>query len=70
MQEYIKELQDKVGLTEEQATQAVMVLFEKIKSKIPEPLQAMAANMFAGDQEEGSLLDKLKQFQKNAGGEG
>lgn len=62
MQEYIQELQEKVGLTEEQATQAVKVLFEKIKSKIPEPLQAMAANLFADSDEESSLMDKLRQF--------
>lgn len=65
MEEYIKALQEKVGLTEEQATQAVQVLFEKIKAKIPEPLQAMAANLFASDAGEGSLMDKLKAFQQN-----
>lgn len=68
MEEYIKELQEKVGLTEEQATKAVNVLFEKIKSKIPEPLQAMAANLFASDEGEGSLMDKLQQFQQNKKG--
>jgi len=69
MEEYIRELQEKVGLTEEQATKAVAVLFEKVKSKIPEPLQQMAANMFGageGSQEEGgSIIDKMQQFAKN-----
>lgn len=64
MQEYIRELQEKAGLTEEQATRAVAVLIEKVKSKIPEPLQGMVENIFA-DQEEGmSLQDKLKRFQQ------
>lgn len=69
MEEYVKELQEKVGLTEEQATKAVQVLFEKLKSNIPEPLQQMAQNMFMNDSsgEGDSLMDKVQQFQQNLG---
>lgn len=70
MQDYVRELQEKVGLTEEQATQSVQVLFEKLKSSIPAPLQQMAENMFMGgssENEEGSLMDKVQQFQQNFG---
>lgn len=74
MQEYIKALQEEVGLTEEQATKSVQVLLEKIKENIPEPFQAMAANMFLGGDsesgtEEDSLMDKVKQFAQKTKGD-
>ncbi len=65
MQEYIRELQEKAGLTEEQATKAVTVLIEKVKSKIPEPLQGMVEHVFADNGEGLSIQDKLKSFQQN-----
>lgn len=68
MQEYVRELQEKVGLSEEQAVKSVQVLFEKLKSKIPEPMQQMAENMFMNDSgEENSLQDKIQKFQQNLG---
>ncbi|HLR36447.1 MAG TPA: hypothetical protein VK084_00240 [Chitinophagaceae bacterium] len=68
MQEYVRELQEKVGLSEEQAVKSVQVLFEKLKSKIPEPMQQMAENMFMNDsEEENSLQDKIQKFQQNLG---
>ncbi len=68
MQEYVRELQEKVGLSEEQAVKSVQVLFEKLKSKIPEPMQQMAENMFMNDSEEAnSLQDKIQKFQQNLG---
>lgn len=66
MQEYIKELQEKVGLTEEQATKAVAVLIAKIKSKVPESLQGMVDNVIGSQGEEESLEDKIRKFQGKA----
>lgn len=64
MQEYIQELQEKAGLTEEQATKAMAVLLAKIKSKVPEAFHGIIDNLFADKKkrEEGSFQDKYKDF--------
>lgn len=65
MQEFINELKEKVGLTEEQATKAVEVLFEKIKSKVPESLHDLMGSFFADAKKEGgSIVDKMQNMAK------
>lgn len=64
MQEYIQELQEKAGLTEEQATKAMEVLVAKIKSKVPVAFHGIIDNLFADKEkkESSSFQDKYKDF--------
>lgn len=54
MQEYIQELQEKAGLTKEQATKAMTVLVDKIKSKVPDAFHGIINNLFSDKEENAS----------------
>ena len=61
MEEYIKELQDKVGLTAEQAKKAIEAIVGKVKSKIPESLHGSIDSIFSQQTQ-----DKVNQFSQQA----
>lgn len=61
MEEYIKELQDKVGLTAEQAKKAIETIVGKVKSKIPESLHGAIDGVFSQQN-----ADKVNQFRQQA----
>ncbi|GEP90897.1 hypothetical protein SAMN05660909_00732 [Chitinophaga terrae (ex Kim and Jung 2007)] len=54
MQELIQQLQDKAGLTAEQAAQAIDVIKEYVKGKLPPFIAGTVDNWFAGMAKEGS----------------
>lgn len=49
MDELVKILVSKVGLSEEQATQAVKVMVEFAKERLPEPYAGMIDGLLDGD---------------------
>lgn len=59
MQEYINELQQKVGLTAEQAKSAIETIVNKVKTKIPESLHGSIDSIFSGNA--GNTLSSLQQ---------
>lgn len=61
MEEYIKELQDKVGLTADQARKAIEAIVGKVKSKIPESLHGSIDSIFSQQ-----TKDKVAQLQQQA----
>jgi len=48
MDELVKNLQIKVGLSEEQATQAVKIMIEFVKERVPEPYAGMIDGLVDG----------------------
>lgn len=66
MQEYIDELQQKAGLTEEQAKQAIDVIVSKVKSKVPESFHSAIDNLFAGQTASDALKQKYQDFSDQA----
>jgi hypothetical protein len=50
MQEMVKQLMDKAGLTQEQAEKSIMVIKEYIQSQLPPMMQGMVDN-FMGQQQ-------------------
>lgn len=67
MQEYIDELQQKVGLTADQAKQAVETIVNKVKSKVPESFHSAIDNLFAGQTASDALKQKYQDFSDQAG---
>lgn len=69
MQEYIDELQRKVGLTAEQAKQAVEAIVGKVKSKIPESLHGAVDGIFSGKAQEtfSTFQQKAEGYANQAG---
>jgi hypothetical protein len=61
MEEYIKELQDKVGLTADQAKKAIEAIVGKVKSKVPESLHGSIDSIFSQQ-----TKDKVNQFTQQA----
>lgn len=61
MEEYIKELQEKAGLTAEQAKKAIETIVTKVKSKIPESLHGSIDSIFSQQ-----TKDKMASFQQQA----
>ncbi|MGH2643577.1 MAG: hypothetical protein ACRDE2_06495 [Chitinophagaceae bacterium] len=66
MQEYIDELQQKAGLTAEQAQQAVEIIVNKVKSKVPESFHSAIDNLFAGQTASDALKQKYQDFSDQA----
>lgn len=66
MQEYIDELQQKAGLTEEQAKQAIDIIVNKVKSKVPESFHSAIDNLFAGQTASDALKQKYQDFSDQA----
>lgn len=66
MQEYIDELQQKAGLTEDQAKQAVEIIVSKVKSKVPESFHSAIDNLFAGQTASDALKQKYQNFSDQA----
>ncbi len=71
MQELIQQLQEKAGLTAEQAAQSIDVIKEYVKGKLPPFIAGTVDNWFAGvsgkTEEKGeSLMDKAGDFLDNA----
>ncbi|TAM97345.1 MAG: hypothetical protein EPN39_11440 [Chitinophagaceae bacterium] len=66
MQEYIDELQQKAGLTEEQAKQAIDIIVNKVKSKVPETFHSAIDNLFAGQTASDALKQKYQDFSDQA----
>lgn len=66
MQEYIDELQQKAGLTEQQAKQAIDIIVNKVKSKVPESFHSAIDNLFAGQTASDALKQKYQDFSDQA----
>jgi hypothetical protein len=69
MQEYINELQQKVGLTAEQAKQAIETIVNKVKSKVPESLHGSIDSIFSGQGASGAgaaFQEKAQAFSSQA----
>ncbi|HEX5552429.1 MAG TPA: phage tail tape measure C-terminal domain-containing protein [Chitinophagaceae bacterium] len=64
MQEYINELQQKAGLTAEQAKKAIETIIAKVKSKVPESFHGGIDSIFAGQGE--SIQQKYQAFSDQA----
>lgn len=56
MQELINELQSKAGLTSEQAQQAVSVMTNFVKSKLPDGLAGKVEDLMSGNFNLGNLF--------------
>ncbi|WP_143310673.1 hypothetical protein [Chitinophaga vietnamensis] len=71
MQELIQQLQEKAGLTAEQAEQSINVIKEYVKGKLPPFIAGTVDNWFAGmsgNKAEGksdSITDKASDFLEN-----
>lgn len=65
MQEYIDELQEKAGLTAEQAKKAIETIVAKVKSKVPESFHASIDGIFAG-QTSDNFQQKARSFSDQA----
>ncbi|GAA4303168.1 hypothetical protein [Compostibacter hankyongensis] len=66
MQEFIQELQQKVGLNPDQAKQAVETILEKIKAKVPESFHGAIDSIFSGENVD-NLVQKAEGFLGGAG---
>ncbi|MFB6457478.1 hypothetical protein ACE38W_19565 [Chitinophaga sp. Hz27] len=71
MQELIQQLQEKVGLTAEQATQSIDVIKEYVKGKLPPFIAGTVDSWFAGmagkTEEKGDgIMDKAGDFLDHA----
>lgn len=66
MQEYIDELKQKAGLTEEQAKQAIEIIVNKVKSKVPESFHSAIDNLFAGQTASDALKQKYQNYSDQA----
>ncbi len=70
MEALIKKVQEKTGLTAEQAKSAVASVMEFVKSKLPEGLADKVDDMFGGAEGEkvefGGIMDALSGFFGNA----
>lgn len=68
MQEFINDLQQKVGLTAEQAKSALETIVAKVKSKIPESLHGSIDSIFSGKGSEAaaSFQAKAQEFSNQA----
>lgn len=67
MQEFIDELQQKVGLTAEQAKKAIETIIEKVKTKVPEMLHGTIDSVFtAGSQKGEDLMQRAQEFARQA----
>lgn len=58
LQEYIDELQQKAGLTEEQARKAMETIIAKVKASVPQALHGVIDNMFKA---EGTTREEFQQ---------
>jgi polyhydroxyalkanoate synthesis regulator phasin len=58
LQEYIDELQQKAGLSAEQARKAVETIIAKVKTKVPEALHGAIDSMFAA---QGTTREEFQQ---------
>lgn len=70
MQELIQQLQDKAGLTAEQAAQSIDVIKEYVKGKLPPFIAGTVDNWFAGMSEKAGekkagLMDQAGDFLDN-----
>lgn len=65
MQEYINELQEKVGLTEEQAKKAIETIVAKVKTKVPESLHGSIDSIFSA-QPSDAFQQKARSFSDQA----
>jgi hypothetical protein len=61
MQELVQKLSEKTGMTADESQQAVNVVVNHLKEKLPAPLAAALDSYLAGGSGEGeSMLDKAK----------
>lgn len=65
MEDLIKQLQERAGLTEEQATKSIEVLKEYIQSKVPPMMHPMIESFLANNEDSD---DPLGDMMKNFGG--
>lgn len=65
MQEYIKELQEKAGLTAEQARKAIQTIVAKVKSKVPESFHGGIDSIF-GENASANFQEKARSFSDQA----
>jgi hypothetical protein len=70
MQELIQQLQEKAGLTAEQAAQSIIVIKEFVKGKLPPFIAGTVDNWFAGmsdktEEKKNSLVDQAGDFLDN-----
>ncbi len=72
MQELIQQLKDKVGLTEDQASQAINTVKDFVKSKLPAAIAGNVDNWFAGlgttpeQPKKAGLMDQAEDFLEGA----
>ena len=60
MDELVKLVVDKVGISEQQAEMAVNVVLDYLKDKLPEPIAGQLDGLIAGDESSGSIEDITK----------
>ena len=60
MDELVKLVTDKVGISEQQAETAVNVVLDYLKDKLPEPIAGQLDGLIAGDESSGSIEDVTK----------
>ena len=59
MDDLVKLVSQKTGITEEQAQMAVEIVLDYLKDKLPEPLDSMIDNLLEGDKLPTDLLSGL-----------
>lgn len=65
MKEYINELQEKAGLTAEQAKKAIETIVAKVKSKVPESFHGSIDSIF-GEEASETFQQKARSFSDQA----
>lgn len=69
MQELIKELVDKAGLSQDSAAKAVSTMMSFVKNKLPEGIPSgIVENLLSGNLDLGSLMGGLGGTDKKSGG--
>ncbi|MGC9469491.1 MAG: DUF2267 domain-containing protein [Anaerolineae bacterium] len=68
MDELVKLLQEKVGLNEDQARQAVKTVVDFLKEKLPDPIATQLEAALSGDKGLKGAADALKSGAENVGG--
>jgi uncharacterized protein (DUF2267 family) len=68
MDQLVKLVQERVGLSEEQARQAVETVVGFLKQKLPAPIAGQIDAVLANESAMGGASDALKQGQERLGG--
>ena len=68
MEQLVKLVQERTGISEEQATQAVTTVFGFIKERLPEPLAAQLDGVLKGDVDLKALTDQAQGMMGMLGG--